>query len=220
MFLITCELSFMKKFFRLSLNLCNFVLANLVVFTLSVPLGAAWNDDRHSLTIEALTSKCHTKLKFYRENADKKSKWEARLKTIQAISSEFPQEKRESSANPVILVVDDNSVDRKCVKRYFLKENYQVVEAVNGEEAITLCLNQTFYCITMDWEMPVSNGPITTKRLCTELNLTIPIFGLTSRTQESDIQEFISVGATHVFSKPFNSKKLSELITIVENLKL
>ena len=230
----------MKKFFRLSLNLYNFVLANLVVFTLSVPLGATWNDDLQTLTTEELTSKCRTKLKFYRANLDKKSKWETRLETIQNVTqtmgqplheaqnylggnlilSEPPQEKEESSSNPIVLVVDDSSVDRKCVKQCFLKKNYHVVEARDGQEAITLCLNQTFYCIMMDWEMPVSNGPTTTKRLCTELNLTIPIFGLTSRTQENYMQEFISMGATHVFSKPFNKDKLSELITIVDNLKL
>lgn len=212
----------MKKFFRVSLN---FVLANLVILTLSAPLRATWNDDLQTLTTEELTSKCHTKLKFYEGNSNKKSKWKTRLETIQNVAQTMRQPLHEvqdylgENPTPIVLVVDDSDFHRKYVKQWLLKNNYQVVEAEDGQVAITYCQKQTFYCIIMDWEMPNIDGPTTAEHLRTKLKLTTPIFGLTSRDQESDIEEFMSRGATHVFSKPFNQEKFSQLKEIVKNLK-
>ena len=60
-----------------------------------------------------------------------------------------------SSKPPLILIVDDDSFMRKILVRYLERENYRVVEATNGMEALKIY--QEFHpdIILLDAMMPV-----------------------------------------------------------------
>ncbi|MFN5610650.1 MAG: PleD family two-component system response regulator, partial [Pseudanabaena sp.] len=63
-----------------------------------------------------------------------------------------------SSKPPLILIVDDDSFMRKILVRYLERENYRVVEATNGMEALKIY--QEFHpdIILLDVMMPVLDG--------------------------------------------------------------
>ena len=106
-----------------------------------------------------------------------------------------------------ILVVDDESRMRKLVRDFLVKQNFEVVEAEDGEDA----LNQ-FYAqkdialIILDVMMPKING----WDVCREIRETskIPIIMLTAKGEESDELQGFDIGADEYISKPFSPRIL------------
>src|SRR4051812_9227396 len=63
-----------------------------------------------------------------------------------------------SPPHPSVLLVDDNR-DGLLVRRALLEEqDYRVVIAVNGEEALTLFLSSHFDIVVTDYRMPLMSG--------------------------------------------------------------
>ncbi|MBY0292762.1 MAG: response regulator [Alphaproteobacteria bacterium] len=118
-------------------------------------------------------------------------------------------------SKPVILVVDDNALIRKCLRK-ILENDYEIVEAENGKQALQACKERPFLFITMDWEMPVLNGPQAIQSIRQELCLSTPIFAITSCTEQHHREELMHVGVQGIFQKPFTKRNLSELIKIVQ----
>ncbi len=106
-----------------------------------------------------------------------------------------------------ILVVDDESRMRKLVRDFLVKQNFEVIEAEDGEDA----LNQ-FYAqkdialIILDVMMPKING----WDVCREIRETskIPIIMLTAKGEESDELQGFDIGADEYISKPFSPRIL------------
>ncbi len=109
--------------------------------------------------------------------------------------------------NYKILVVDDESRMRKLVRDFLVKQNFEVIEAEDGEDA----LNQ-FYAqkdialIILDVMMPKING----WDVCREIRETskIPIIMLTAKGEESDELQGFDIGADEYISKPFSPRIL------------
>lgn len=84
-----------------------------------------------------------------------------------------------------ILVVDDESRMRKLVKDFLVKQNYEVMEAGDGSEALDLFFeNQDIALIILDVMMPRMDG----WQVCREVRnySKVPIIMLTARTDERD----------------------------------
>ena len=64
-----------------------------------------------------------------------------------------------------ILVVDDEKLIRDVIKEYLLKENFEVLEAENGEEAIDMCNKHTIDLMILDIMMPKMDGYMTTREI-------------------------------------------------------
>jgi two-component system chemotaxis response regulator CheY len=56
------------------------------------------------------------------------------------------------------LVVDDSSVIRKVARRILEGLEFQIIEAEDGEQAITLCRERLPDAILLDWNMPNMDG--------------------------------------------------------------
>jgi two-component system chemotaxis response regulator CheY len=56
------------------------------------------------------------------------------------------------------LIVDDSSVIRKVARRILEGLEFQIVEAENGEDAVTRCQSQMPDAILLDWNMPKMDG--------------------------------------------------------------
>lgn len=106
-----------------------------------------------------------------------------------------------------ILVVDDEARMRKLVKDFLVRKEYQVVEAVDGEEAIDLFVeNNDFALIILDVMMPKMDG----WEVCREIRKfsKIPIIMLTAKGEESDELLGFELGVDEYISKPFSPKIL------------
>ncbi|MBN3564067.1 MULTISPECIES: response regulator [Aliamphritea] len=112
-----------------------------------------------------------------------------------------------------ILVVDDSASLRNMVTFTLKQEGYQVVEAGNGQEALTKAKGGRFDLVLTDVNMPVMDG-IT---LCSELRKLptfkfTPVLMLTTESSADMKQQGKSAGATGWLVKPFNPEKLISTI--------
>lgn len=106
-----------------------------------------------------------------------------------------------------ILVVDDESRMRKLVKDFLVKQDYEVVEAADGAEAL-----EHFYAmkdialIILDVMMPKMDG----WQVCREVRecSKVPIIMLTAKADERDELQGFELGVDEYIAKPFSPKIL------------
>jgi DNA-binding response OmpR family regulator len=106
-----------------------------------------------------------------------------------------------------ILVVDDESRMRKLVRDFLVKENYEVLEAGDGSEALDVFFdNNDIALIILDVMMPKLDG----WQVCSEIRnySKVPIIMLTARTDERDELQGFELGVDEYISKPFSPKIL------------
>ena len=106
-----------------------------------------------------------------------------------------------------ILVVDDESRMRKLVRDFLVREDYEVLEAGDGEEALDIFYKEkNIALIILDVMMPKING----WDVCREVRETskVPIIMLTAKSDESDELMGFELGVDEYISKPFSPKIL------------
>ena len=106
-----------------------------------------------------------------------------------------------------ILVVDDESRMRKLVRDFLVKQNFEVIEAGDGEEALDKFYeDKDIALIILDVMMPKMNG----WDVCKEVRESskVPIIMLTAKGEESDELLGFDIGADEYISKPFSPKIL------------
>ncbi|PZT56216.1 response regulator transcription factor [Paenibacillus silvae] len=104
-----------------------------------------------------------------------------------------------------ILIADDNSEIREIVRILLESENYEVIEAVDGQDAVDKVTEETDLII-LDMMMPNKSG----LKACLEIRekTSAPILFLTAKTQDSDKQLAFSSGSDDFLSKPFSYTEL------------
>lgn len=106
-----------------------------------------------------------------------------------------------------ILVVDDESRMRKLVRDFLVRQDYTVIEASNGEEAVDAFVeNNDIALIILDVMMPKMDGWETCKEI-RELSQ-VPIIMLTAKSDERDELLGFELGVDEYISKPFSPKIL------------
>jgi DNA-binding response OmpR family regulator len=113
-----------------------------------------------------------------------------------------------------ILIVDDESRMRKLVKDFLTKNDYVVVEASDGDEALDKFYNdKDIDLIILDVMMPGMNG----WEVCKEIRETskIPIVMLTAKGEEEDELLGYKLGIDDYITKPFSPKILVARIEAV-----
>lgn len=105
-----------------------------------------------------------------------------------------------------ILVVDDEKQIRKLVKKYAEFEGYEVTEAENGMQAVSICKKQVFDIIIMDIMMPDLDGFSACKKIREDCNT--PIIMLSARDDEYDKIHGFELGIDDYVVKPFSPKVL------------
>lgn len=106
----------------------------------------------------------------------------------------------------VILVVDDDAEIRQAIRIYLEQENYEVIEAGDGLEALAVLKETTVHLIILDIMMPNLDGIITTYKI-RELN-NVPILMLSAKSEDIDKIHGLQVGADDYLTKPFSPMEL------------
>lgn len=121
-------------------------------------------------------------------------------------------ENREDNKTATILVVDDNKDIRSYI-RSSLENIYYVIEAVDGEEAFDLAIENMPTLILSDIMMPRLDGIQLCRKLKQDLRTGhIPVILLTARTTITQIEEGLNIGADDYVTKPFNIRHLKARI--------
>jgi len=117
--------------------------------------------------------------------------------------------KIEKSSSLKILVVEDNQDNREMVIKVLKFNGYQVVEAVDGQEAVEKAKTENPDLILLDIYLPKMDGYEVTKRLKADINLrNIPIIALTAHAMKGNMEEILAAGCDGYISKPINIREL------------
>lgn len=117
---------------------------------------------------------------------------------------------------PKILVAEDERDIRELIVFSLQLSDYEVIEAANGEEAVSKALGLLPDLILLDVRMPKMTGYQACRTLKTEqATKDIPIVFLSAKGQELEIQQGKDLGAEAYFLKPFAP---DELIEQVQNI--
>jgi len=108
-----------------------------------------------------------------------------------------------------ILVVDDNNDSRELVVKVLKNQGYEMIEAIDGEEALEKAMSEKPDLILMDISIPKLNGYEVTKRLKSlEEVKEIPVVALTAHAMKGDRAKAIEAGCEGYISKPINVREL------------
>ena len=106
-----------------------------------------------------------------------------------------------------ILVVDDESRMRKLVRDFLVRQDYEVIEAEDGEQALDLFYQEkNIALLILDVMMPKING----WDVCREIRerSRVPIIMLTAKSTEQDELLGFELGVDEYISKPFSPRIL------------
>ena len=119
------------------------------------------------------------------------------------------QPKEKNTPTLKVLVVDDSPVELNLMARTFTEEGYEVVFAVNGEEALEKAEAELPALIVLDVILPKLNGFQVCHRLRATKNFKdTPIILLTSKKEARDKFYGLKQGANAYMTKPFTCEEL------------
>lgn len=105
-----------------------------------------------------------------------------------------------------ILIADDNEDIREIVRILLESEGYNVIEAVDGSDAVVkVNENVEIDLIILDIMMPKKSGFEACEEIRKKTNA--PILFLTAKSQDEDICKAFSLGSDDYISKPFSYKE-------------
>ena len=108
-----------------------------------------------------------------------------------------------------ILVVDDQEDNRRILRDLLTNSGFEVIEAVTGEEGVTLAEAQTPDLILMDIQLPGIDGYEATRQIKAKPALrTTPLIVVTSYALSGDDAKAFAAGANGYVSKPFSPRAL------------
>ena len=106
-----------------------------------------------------------------------------------------------------ILIADDEARMRKLLRDFLVRENYEVAEAEDGEEALSVFeSDKDISLVILDVMMPKLDG----WEVCKEIRKTsdTPIIMLTAKSDEKDELQGFELGVDEYITKPFSPKIL------------
>lgn len=121
--------------------------------------------------------------------------------------------RKPEKSGPTILVVDDTEDVRALLRMWLERRGYQVAEAEDGEEAVSVALSARPALILMDIGMPHRSGISSTYKLRQHPELRdVPIVMVTAyHTRELHL-EAVKAGSVEVLTKPIDTERLEILL--------
>jgi CheY-like chemotaxis protein len=114
---------------------------------------------------------------------------------------------------PKILLVEDNEMNRDMLSRRLLKAGFEMVIAVDGEQAVDLARSEAPDLILMDISLPGLDGWEATRLLkAMPETRSIPIIALTAHAMAGDREKSLAAGCNDYDTKPIDFRRLVEKI--------
>ena len=108
-----------------------------------------------------------------------------------------------------ILIVEDEVISRRMVKKYLLDAGHEVVEAEDGQSAWELFQNEPFHFVITDWVMPRLDGPELVKKIRSSGQKSYTyIIMLTAMDNKDNVVFGLESGVDEYLTKPFNGREL------------
>ncbi len=129
-------------------------------------------------------------------------------------SSTVPVNK-EATTRLSVLLVEDNPINRKLADRFLKLKGWDVIQAINGKEAIQKYRENSVDIILMDIQMPEMDGyeaAVKIRELEVESGKHVPIIALTAHALDSYMKKSYSSGMDDYLTKPINPEEMYQAI--------
>jgi CheY-like chemotaxis protein len=108
-----------------------------------------------------------------------------------------------------IMVVEDDDASRDVISRRLERRGYDVVQAVNGQQALTVARTSVPDLILMDLGLPIMDGWDATRLLKADrLTREIPVIVLSAHAMTSDRDTALAAGGDDFDTKPIRFQQL------------
>ena len=114
------------------------------------------------------------------------------------------------------MVVEDMELNQYLARHILESWGCEVSIAVNGYEALALLEQYSFDCVLMDVQMPEMDGIEATqsiRQLPDPVKASIPIIAFTANTLNGDKEKYLAAGMNDYLAKPFDEKRLFQVIS-------
>jgi len=108
-----------------------------------------------------------------------------------------------------ILLVEDNEMNRDMLSRRLMRNGYEVLLAVDGEQAVSVANADLPDLVLMDMSLPVIDGWEATRRIkSAAATAHIPVIALTAHAMAGDREKAIAAGCDDYDTKPIELARL------------
>ncbi len=102
-----------------------------------------------------------------------------------------------------ILVADDNPVSRELIREILESDDYEVIEAVDGEDALQKLRAHRADLALLDIQMPIKDGIATIREIRADAQLSyLPVCALTAYAMQGDREKALASGFNAYITKP------------------
>lgn len=119
-----------------------------------------------------------------------------------------------------ILLVEDNEMNRDMLSRRLLRNGFEVVMAVDGQQAVDMAASEEPAVILMDMSLPVIDGWEATRQIkANAATASIPVIALTAHAMAEDEAKARAAGCDDFDTKPVDIQRLVGKIQTLLNGK-
>ncbi len=110
---------------------------------------------------------------------------------------------------PKVLLVEDNEMNRDMLSRRLVRNGYEVVNAVDGQQGVDMASSERPDIILMDMSLPVIDGWEATRQIkAREATKDIPVIALTAHAMAGDREKALEMGCDDYDTKPVEIARL------------
>ena len=146
--------------------------------------------------------------------------------TIPYTPAEKKEKAAEESLQPILvekdkltIMIAEDDDNNYCLLNSILKNDYRLIHAWNGKEAVNMFKEYNPHLILMDLNMPEMDGYMATKEI-RKISKKVPIIAVTAFAYASDEQKVMDNGFDGYMSKPINAKQLKAQINSILGKRL
>jgi len=111
-----------------------------------------------------------------------------------------------------ILHVEDNLQNQRLVRKLLIAKGYEILEAEDGLDGISMALAEQPDLILMDINLPIMDGLEAIAELKKSAVSHIPIIAITANAMRGDRERFLAAGADDYLQKPFTGAELHKVV--------
>ncbi|MGH8401056.1 MAG: response regulator, partial [Gammaproteobacteria bacterium] len=121
--------------------------------------------------------------------------------------------RQDANLRPLILVADDNAINRKLLVTLLMQNDYRVAEAASGEELLELAIRKPWDLALVDIHMPDMNGIEATQKLLARLTGAHPsIIAVSADALPETRASALAAGMRDYLVKPYSEQQLLDML--------
>lgn len=115
-----------------------------------------------------------------------------------------------------ILLVEDNEMNRDMLSRRLARKGFEVLLAIDGEQAVTMTVAELPDLVLLDMNLPLKDGWSAAREIRADARcLGIPIIALTAHAMSDDRDRALAAGCDDYETKPLDFARLLDKIALL-----